>query len=321
LIIKLIVGTMIEGALPCALAISGDADAKRIIHMSGDNHAPERLRRLIAAEATLVFPTCFDALSGRLLEQAGFQCTLMSGFGVAATRYGLPDVGLVTFTDMVDQLRNICAAAPNLCVIADGDTGYGNAMNVRRTTLEYARAGAAAIMLEDQVSPKRCGHMAGAREVVPREEAVAKIRAAVDARTQRDILVMARTDARGGLGFEEAMLRCRLFEDAGADIIFMEAPETAEELRAFAAGTRKAPFCNIAPKTPVLDRAALVAMGFKLICYNTVLPAAVHAMQKALLAVRDDDPAGAPPQAEFNAITQIVGIGEYNEIQQRYGTV
>jgi 2-methylisocitrate lyase-like PEP mutase family enzyme len=287
---------------------------------SGDNHAPERLRRLIADEAPVVFPTCFDALSARLLERAGFNCTLMSGFGVAATRYGLPDVGLVTFTDMLDQLRNICAAAPHLCVIADGDTGYGNAMNVRRTTLEYARAGAAAIMLEDQLSPKRCGHMAGAREVVPRAEAVAKIRAAVDVRGERDILVMARTDARGGQGFEEALRRCQLFEEAGADIIFMEAPETADELRAFAAGVRKAAFCNIAPKTPVLDRAALVAMGFKFICYNTVLPAAVHAMQEALVAVRDDDPASAPPQTEFHSITQIVGIGEYNELQQRYGT-
>jgi 2-methylisocitrate lyase-like PEP mutase family enzyme len=289
--------------------------------MSGVNRAPERLRSLIAGTAPVIFPTCFDALSARLLEQANFKCTLMSGFGVAATRYGLPDVGLITFTDMVDQLRNICTAAPNLCVIADGDTGYGNAMNVRRTTLEYARAGAAAIMLEDQVSPKRCGHMGGAREVVTRDEAVAKIRAAVDVRTECDILIMARTDARGGLGFDEAMLRCRMFEDAGADIIFMEAPETVEELRAFAGGVRKAAFCNIAPKTPALPREALAEMGFKFICYNTLLPAAIHAIQQALIAVRDDDPAKAPPLAEFHAISQIVGIGEYNEMQQRYGTV
>jgi 2-methylisocitrate lyase-like PEP mutase family enzyme len=289
--------------------------------MSGVNRAPERLRRLIAGTAPVIFPTCFDALSARLLEQANFQCTLMSGFGVAATRYGLPDVGLITFTDMVDQLRNICTAAPNLCVIADGDTGYGNAMNVRRTTLEYARAGAAAIMLEDQVSPKRCGHMGGAREVVTRDEAVAKIRAAVDVRSEHDILIMARTDARGGLGFDEAMLRCRMFEDAGADIIFMEAPETADELRAFAGGVRKAAFCNIAPKTPALPREALAEMGFKFICYNTVLPAAIHAIQQALIAVRDDDPTKAPPLAEFHAISQIVGISEYNEMQQRYGTV
>jgi 2-methylisocitrate lyase-like PEP mutase family enzyme len=288
--------------------------------MSGDDNAPERLRRLIAEEATIYFPTCFDAMSARLLEQAGFPCTLMSGFGVAATRYGLPDVGYVTFTDMVDQLRNICSAAPRLCVIADGDTGYGNSMNVRRTTLEYAHAGAAAIMLEDQVSPKRCGHMNGAREVVSRAEAVAKIRAAVDARAQRDILVMARTDARGGLGFEEAMLRCRLFEEAGADIVFMEAPQSEAELRAFAAGTRKAAFCNIAPKTPVLDRQTLAAMGFKFVCYNTVLPAAVHAMQAALASVRDDDPASAPPQTDFHTITQILGLGEYDQLQQRYGT-
>ena len=289
--------------------------------MAEQSNAPQRLRDLIAAPGAIHFPTCFDALSARLLAQAGFPCTLMSGFGVAATRYGLPDVGYVTFTDMVDQLRNICAAAPDLCVIADGDTGYGNAMNVRRTALEYARAGAAAIMIEDQVSPKRCGHMQGAREVVSRDEAVAKIRAAVDARAERDILVMARTDARGGLGFEEAMVRCRLFEEAGAEIIFMEAPESADELRAFAGGTTRASFCNIAPKTPVLDRATLEAMGFKFICYNMVLPAAVHAMQAALAAIKADDPTLAPGQAEFQAITQIVGIEDYNTMQLRYSEV
>jgi 2-methylisocitrate lyase-like PEP mutase family enzyme len=286
--------------------------------MSGQASAPERLRRLIAEVPTVYFPTCFDALSARLLQQAGFPCTLMSGFGVAASRYGLPDVGYVTFTDMVDQLRNICAAAPGLCVIADGDTGYGNAMNVRRTVLEYARAGAAAVMIEDQVSPKRCGHMAGAREVVSRDEAVAKIRAAVDARAERDVLIMARTDARGAHGFDEAMLRCQLFEEAGADILFMEAPETAEELARFAAGVGKSTFCNIAPKTPVLDRQSLAAMGFKFVCYNTVLPSAVHAMQAALEAVRDDAPEKAPPEAAVSAITEIVGIAEYNDLQARY---
>lgn len=289
--------------------------------MTQTSSAADRLRRLMAKTPTLYFPTCFDALSARLLEQAGFGCTLMSGFGVAASRYGLPDVGYVTFTDMLDQLRNITGAAPDLCVIADGDTGYGNAMNVRRTVLEYARAGAAAVMLEDQVSPKRCGHMAGAREVVGREEAVAKIKAAVDARAERDILIMARTDARGGLGFDEAMLRCQLFEAAGADIIFMEAPQTAEELRAFAAGVSAASFCNIAPKTPVLERQTLADYGFKFVCYNTVLPAAVHAMRAALIAVREDDSALSPPQAGFGEITDIVGLPEYNEVQKRYAAV
>ncbi len=286
--------------------------------MTRPSSPADRLRQLIAEPGLIAFPTCFDALSARLLAQAGFSCTLMSGFGIAATRYGLPDVGYVTFTDMVDQLRNICSAAPELCVIADGDTGYGNAMNVRRTVIEYGRAGAAAVMIEDQVNPKKCGHVAGAREVVSREEAVAKIRAAVDARGEQDILIMARTDARGGHGLEEALERSRLFEEAGADIMFVEAPETVEELARFAGSTSKATFCNIAPKTPDVDRKTLEEMGFKFVCYNTVLPAAVHAMQQALVAVRDDDPAREPPQTSFAAITDIVGMGDYIATQQQY---
>ncbi len=286
--------------------------------MTRPSSPADRLRQLIAEPGLVAFPTCFDALSARLLAQAGFRCTLMSGFGVAATRYGLPDVGYVTFTDMVDQLRNICTAAPDLCVIADGDTGYGNAMNVRRTVIEYGRAGAAAVMIEDQINPKKCGHVAGAREVVSRDEAVAKIRAAVDARGEQDILIMARTDARGAHGLEEALERSRLFEEAGADILFVEAPETVEELALFAGSTSKATFCNIAPKTPDVDRKALEQMGFKFVCYNTVLPAAVHAMQEALAAVRNDDPAIAPPQTSFVDITNIVGMGDYIETQQQY---
>src|SRR5262245_47744616 len=169
-------------------------------------------------------PCCFDALSARLIHEAGFPLTLMSGFAVSAARLGEPDTGLISFAEMLDQLRNICAAAPRLPVIGDGDTGYGNAVNVLRTVREYARAGAAGIMIEDQLSPKRCGHTRG-KQVVSRSEARMRIRAAVDAGRESGILIMARTDARAVNGFEDALARCGDFVEEGADIIFLEAPE------------------------------------------------------------------------------------------------
>ena len=147
----------------------------------------------------------------------------MSGFAVAAARLGLPDTGLISFAEMLDSLRNCCAAAGKVPLIGDGDTGYGNALNVQRTVIEYARAGAAGVMIEDQVSPKKCGHTRG-KQVISREEARMKIRAAVDAKADADILIMARTDARAVHGFDEALARCQDFEAEGADIIFLEAP-------------------------------------------------------------------------------------------------
>ena len=154
----------------------------------------------------------------------------LSGFAVSAARLGLPDTGLISFSEMLDSLRNCCSAVPAMPIIADGDTGYGNALNVQRTVFEFARAGAAAVMIEDQVSPKKCGHTRG-KQVVSRQEARMKIRAAVEARADADILIMARTDARAVHGPEEALARCRDFEQEGADIIFLEAPESEAEMR------------------------------------------------------------------------------------------
>src|SRR3984893_7119753 len=166
-------------------------------------------------------PGCFDALSTKLIADAGYQVSFMSGFAVSAVRLGLPDTGLISFAEMLDSLRSCCGAVSTIPLIGDGDTGYGNALNVQRTVVEYARAGAAAVMIEDQVSPKKCGHTRG-KQVVSREEARMKIRAAVEARA--DILIMARTDARAVHGLDDALARCREFAKERADIIFLEAP-------------------------------------------------------------------------------------------------
>ena len=199
----------------------------------------QRLRELLAQPNVEIMPGCYDALSAKLVADAGYKVTFMSGFAVSAARLGLPDTGLISFTEMLDSLRNCCAGAGKIPLIGDGDTGYGNALNVQRTVVEYARAGAACVMIEDQVSPKKCGHTRG-KQVISREEARMKIRAAVDARADADILIMARTDARAVHGFDEALARCRDFEAEGADIIFFEAPESEDEMRRFCGGDDEA---------------------------------------------------------------------------------
>ena len=164
--------------------------------------AAQRLRELLAEPPIAVMPGCFDALSAKLVAAAGFKVTFMSGFAVSAARLGVPDTGLISFGEMLDSVRNCCAAAGKIPLIGDGDTGYGNALNVQRTVVEYARAGAAAVMIEDQVSPKKCGHTRG-KQVISRDEARMKIRAAADAKSDTDILIMAPRRARG------PRVRCR----------------------------------------------------------------------------------------------------------------
>ena len=183
-----------------------------------------RLRKLLAEDTCHVMPCCWDGLSAKMIGDAGFGFTFMSGFAVSASRIGAPDTGLISFGEMLDQGRNICAAT-DIPVIGDGDTGYGNALNVRRTVDQYARAGFGAVMIEDQVSPKRCGHTKG-KLVVDRDEAFNRIKAAVDAREAgADIMILARTDARHGHGLDEAIDRAKGFSDLGADMLFVEAPQ------------------------------------------------------------------------------------------------
>jgi 2-methylisocitrate lyase-like PEP mutase family enzyme len=241
----------------------------------------------------------------------------MSGFAVSA-RLGLPDTGLVSYGEMVEAGRAICGAV-SIPVIGDGDTGYGNPMNVRRTVEGYARAGFAGVMIEDQLAPKRCGHTRG-KEVVARDEALARIRAAVDAREAgADVLVMARTDAAATHGLDEAIARARSFADLGADILFVEAPRSRAELERVGRELPGPKLANLVEggDTPVLPLPELEALGFKIAAFPvTLLSASIRAMQEALAALA----AGrtAPNLLDWAALRRLVGFEAYDAALARY---
>ncbi len=285
--------------------------------MSG---AAQKLHELLSAPELLVCPVVSDPLSARLVQQAGFPMALLGGFGISAVRCALPDVGLVSFAEVVDQVHNTCEAVPGFPIVADADTGYGNAMNVRRTVREFARAGAACVLIEDQLWPKQCGHYSGGRKVVARDEARMKIRAAVEAREDSGMLILARTDARSAIGFEEAMARCRDFQEEGADILFAEALQTEQELLSFASGFRKPTWANLMPKTPAASRQALQQMGFRVVTYNVLLAASIRAMQQTLVALKTEALDTAPPMASFEEVTRLVGLPDYKRLEARYQT-
>ena len=280
----------------------------------------EKLRSLLASPDILVAPACYDALSARLIERAGFGLSFMSGFAVSAARLGLPDTGLISYGEMLEQGRNICNAV-SIPVIGDGDTGYGNALNVKRTVAGYAQAGFDCCMIEDQVAPKRCGHTRG-KQVVDREEAVGRIQAAVDAREEgADILIMARTDARATDGFDEAMWRIKAFADLGADILFLEAPQSEEEMRGFCEGVPGHKMANLVEQgdTPLLPPDVLHEMGFKIVLYPlTLIEASIAAMEGALQSLK----LGKTPEglAEFSHLREIAGFDDYYEAEQKYAS-
>jgi 2-methylisocitrate lyase-like PEP mutase family enzyme len=281
----------------------------------------QNLRTLLAAPGLEIMPGCYDALSAKLVADAGYKVTFMSGFAVAAARLGMPDTGLISFAEMLDSLRSCCNAASRIPLIGDGDTGYGNAVNVQRTVIEYARAGAAAVMIEDQLAPKKCGHTRG-KQVVSREEARMRIRAAVEARADADILVMARTDARAVHGFDDALDRCKMFEQEGADIIFLEAPETDDEMARFCSSIRKPCMANLVPggKTPVLPAAQLETIGYKLALYPVMLLSSAIAATQATLQAMADRNRPPPASISFEELQSVVGFPAYWEAEKRFQT-
>ena len=238
------------------------------------------LRKILAEERTILVPGCYDAFSAKILKQAGFKVIYMSGSAVTASLTGMPDVGVLTMTEMVNQARNIVNAT-DLPVICDADNGYGNPINVIRTVKEYERVGVAGIHIEDQVAPKKCGHFEG-KQVISAEEMVKKIEAALYAREDRDFLLIARTDVRTVVGLEEALKRARLYADAGADMIFLESPLSVEELKIIAKKLQDVwLLVNMVEggKTPVLAFEELEKLGFKIVLYPT---SGIRAVAKTL---------------------------------------
>lgn len=280
--------------------------------------ATDKLRQLLNQPGLIVMPGCHDAISAKLCQQAGFSTAFMSGFAVSASRLGLPDTGLISYTELLDQGRNICSAV-SIPIWGDGDTGFGNAINIKRTVQGYAQAGFACIMLEDQVSPKRCGHTRG-KKVVSRDEAAMRIQAAVDARNEgADILIMARTDARATDGLEEAIARARLFHEIGADINFLEAPESVAEMQAYCSQVAGHKLANLIEhgKTPLLSHQELETMGYKIAVYPLkLLNVSIAAMQTALSALKNGNT--PPPVLDFAELTAAVGFPEYYAAEQRY---
>jgi carboxyvinyl-carboxyphosphonate phosphorylmutase len=289
--------------------------------LSTDRAPRARLRELLADRAPLLAPGAYDALSARLVEQAGFAAVYMTGFGTTASLIGRPDVGLLSGTEMVDNARRIVAAV-DVPVIADADTGYGNALNVLRTVQLYEQAGVAGIQLEDQVLPKKCGHMSG-KALIGADEMVGKIRAAVEARRDPDLVVIARTDAVAVAGLEAAIDRARAFADAGADLLFVEAPTSEEDIAHIADELR-----GVAPlvfnwaeggRTPPLPLSRIRELGFALVIYpiGTLLAATAGIRSLLRTLERDGVPAldGLPSFGEF---TDLVGLPEVQELEQRY---
>jgi 2,3-dimethylmalate lyase len=286
--------------------------------------AAARLRALLAAGTPVLAPGAFDALSARLIEQAGFDCVYMTGFGTTASVLGRPDVGLLGCAEMAGNARHLVQAI-DVPLIADADTGYGNAINVIRTVQEYEQAGVAGLHLEDQILPKRCGHMSG-KQVVPTSEMVGKIEAAAAARRDPDLVLIARTDARAVEGLDGALTRARAYRNAGADLLFVEALESAEEIEIVARelGDERLVFNWVeGGRTPPLPHERLAELGFALVLMPlTALLAATKAIQAALGHVRL---AGTPlPVLDrlntFDEFLDTIGLPEVRNLEQRFGT-
>jgi 2,3-dimethylmalate lyase len=283
---------------------------------------PARLRELLDSGQTIVAPGAFDPLAARLVEAAGFAAVYMTGFGTSAALLGRPDVGLLTMTEMAGNAGRI-AACVDIPVIADADTGYGNPLNVIRTVGAYEAAGVAGLHIEDQVAPKKCGHMEG-KQVIGAEEMAQKVRAAVDARTDPDFVIIARTDARAVEGLDSALDRARRYRDAGADVLFIEALVSEAEIEAAVRAFPGVPLLfNWAEggKTPPVGLDRLTELGYRIVIFPiATLLAATAAMRRVLAEIAT---AGTPAAVlgelpTFGEFTDFIGLPDVREIEQRY---
>jgi len=281
----------------------------------------KRLRELIARRRLLVAPGAFDGLSARLVEEAGFEAVYLSG-GAVARSMGVPDIGLVTMSEVIERAAQVVSAV-KIPVIADADTGYGNALNLVRAVRELERAGAAAIHIEDQVTPKRCGHLEG-KEVISLAEMEKKLEAALASRSDPDFAIIGRTDARAIHGLEDAIRRGKSFARLGVDAVFIEAPQSEAELETIARSIPEAPLMvNMfkGGKTPLLPAARLEEMGFRIAIFPSEMQrAAIHAMREALALLKRDGSTEAMDErlATFKERDRIVGLKEWEGLEQKY---
>ena len=280
-----------------------------------------QLRKFLSSGKIVVAPGAFNALSARIIEQAGFPAVYMTGYGASADLLGAPDYGLLTLTEMANHAARM-AQAVNVPLIADGDTGYGNAINVRRTIQEYERAGVAAIHLEDQVMPKRCGHMEG-KQVIDAKDWAKKIEAAVDARTDGDFVIIARTDARAVYGLDEALSRAKMAVAAGADVIFVEAPQSVDELKKVADTIDVPVMANMIEhgKTPLLSVDELQDLGYSLVIYPlATLYMATKAMCEAVKELKDTGTTAGlvDRMLAFHEFNDLVGLKDFQTLERQY---
>ena len=280
------------------------------------------LRAAFEARKFISAPGIFDMISAKVADGMGFDCLYVTGFGTVASHLGVADAGIATYTDMVGRVGAM-ARGSRTPVIADADTGYGGLLNVRHTVAGYEAAGVAGIQLEDQETPKKCGHTPG-RRVIPAEEMVLKIKVAAEARQSRDFLIVARTDARTGLGLEEAIRRGRMYGDAGADIVFVESPESESEMAEICRSISKPLLANIVEggRTPILPRERLEALGYAIAIYPAVgFLAAAAALERAYAHLkRHGDSTGLPPDESYGfcRICELMGFPEVWDFEKRW---
>ncbi len=282
----------------------------------------KRLAERMRKPELIVAPGVFDGISTRLADRGGFECLYMTGYGVVASYLGQPDAGIATFTDMVSRVSMISSLAQTP-FIADGDTGYGGLLNVQQTVRGYEAAGACGIQLEDQEFPKKCGHMMG-RRVIPTQDMVAKVRVAVESRTDPNFLIIARTDSRTSLGLDEALRRGEAYRNAGADVVFIESPETVEEMRKICDTFKGVPtLANMVEggRTPVLDAATLQSLGYRIAIFPAV---GFLSMAKALeTAYADLKKTGSStklsvPVYDFKQMSALLGFDWVAEFDKKY---
>lgn len=281
----------------------------------------KELRRLLNSGQIIMAPGAYDAWSAKLIEMAGFPAVYMTGYGVSASVLGQPDIGLISFQEMVTAAKNICACT-KVPVIADADNGYGNTLNVIRTVSEYEAAGVSAIQMEDQLMPKRCGHMEG-KQLISKKDMVAKVKAAVYARRDPDTVIIARTDAIAVNGYEDAIDRAIAYKEAGADVIFVEAMQTKEQVENAAAQIGAPLMANMVEhgKTPLADAQYLYSMGFRIVIYPvSSLYAATKSVLDMLHVLKETEDLAkcVDYEVDFPTFNRMIGLDALRELEKTF---